>query len=185
MGELRSDYTPGDRDDFERLYRETYARIRATLIGILGDPAAAEDCVQEAFVRGLRGWARWRPDAPAEAWVHRIAVNVAITHRRRERLGATLHRLSGRPAPATDAGRLAERGDIVDALAALPPKQAAVIVLRHLHGYSNREIAASVGVPERTVASRLASAREALRARLGPAWEGEIGYSADLGGSFL
>jgi len=45
----------------------------------------------------------------------------------------------------------------------LPPKQAAAIVLRHFHGYTNREIAISLGVPERTVASRLAAARARLQ----------------------
>ena len=53
----------------------------------------------------------------------------------------------------------------------LPPKQAAAIVLRHLHGYTNREIALALGVPERTVASRLIAARANLRNRLGPDFE--------------
>ena len=48
----------------------------------------------------------------------------------------------------------------------LPPKQAATIVLRHLHGYSNREIASVLGVPESTIATRLAAAKKTLRARL-------------------
>jgi RNA polymerase sigma-70 factor (ECF subfamily) len=49
----------------------------------------------------------------------------------------------------------------------LPTKQAAALVLRHYHGYSNREIAAALGVPEQTVASRLAAARKHLQAVLG------------------
>jgi RNA polymerase sigma-70 factor (ECF subfamily) len=49
----------------------------------------------------------------------------------------------------------------------LPTKQAAVLVLRHYHGYSNREIAAALGVPEQTVASRLGAARKHLQAVLG------------------
>jgi len=57
--------------------------------------------------------------------------------------------------------------DLLRELRALPPRQAAAIVLRHLHGYSNREIAHALGVPERTVASRLAAAKTRLRARLG------------------
>jgi len=48
----------------------------------------------------------------------------------------------------------------------LPAKQAAVVVLRHLHGYTNREIAASLGEPESTIASRLMVAKRTLRARL-------------------
>ncbi|MGA9774881.1 MAG: sigma factor-like helix-turn-helix DNA-binding protein, partial [Candidatus Dormiibacterota bacterium] len=94
--------------------------------------------------------------------------NVAISHRRRERLrqvGEVVRRL-GHPPPPPDP--TADDGSLLTReLAALPPKQAAAIVLRHLHGYSNREIAAALGVPEQTVASRLAAAKRRLRSRLG------------------
>ena len=65
------------------------------------------------------------------------------------------------------------------ALRKLPPEQAAAIILRHLHGYTNREIGTALGVPERTVASRLAAAKRRLRAELGPAFaRGEAGTLA-------
>ncbi len=132
---------------------------------MLRDRAAAEDCTQDAFERAFKAWKSWQPDAPAEAWLHRIAINVAINAQRKERLqevGAVLRRL-GRPAAPTDPAIVAERSDLQAALRKLPPKQAAAIVLRHFHGYSNREIAISLGVPERTVASRLAAARGRLQ----------------------
>jgi RNA polymerase sigma-70 factor (ECF subfamily) len=135
---------------------------------MLRDRAAAEDCAQDAFERAYKAWKSWRPDAPAEAWLHRIAINVAINAQRRARLqeaGEVLRRL-GRPRLAADPAAVAERSELVTALRTLPPKQAAAIVLRHFHGYSNREIAISLGVPERTVASRLAAARMRLRERL-------------------
>lgn len=153
---------PGNAADFDRLYSESFSRIRATLYALLRDLAEAEDCTQEAFVRAYRSWARWRPEAPAEAWVHRIALNVAISHRRRRRTTAVLHDRLRAPED-TGTAALAERDDLLRALRRLPPRQAAAIVLRHLHGYTNREIAASLGVPERTVASRLAAARARLR----------------------
>ena len=53
------------------------------------------------------------------------------------------------------------------ALAKLPPVKAATIVLRHYHGYTNRAIAQALGVPERTVASRLSSAKQRLRVPAG------------------
>ncbi|TMD00291.1 MAG: sigma-70 family RNA polymerase sigma factor [Chloroflexi bacterium] len=59
-----------------------------------------------------------------------------------------------------------EHRDLAEALAKLPPKQAAAIVLRHYHGYTNRAIAQSLGIPERTVASRLAVAKDRLRVML-------------------
>jgi RNA polymerase sigma-70 factor (ECF subfamily) len=139
---------------------------------MLGDRAAAEDCTQEAFVRAFKSWRSWRPEAPAEAWVHRIAINVAVSYWRRQRLreaGEIVRRL-GQPAQPPSPAVLAERSDLVRALRKLPAKQAAALVLRHFHGYTNREIAASLGVPERTVASRLASAKAHLQAVLGEGW---------------
>jgi len=138
------------------------------LITVLGDKAAAEDCAQDTFERAYRSWSSWRPDAPVEAWLHRIAINVAVSDRRRARLrqaGELVRRL-GRPSPTPDPTALAERSDLIRALRKLPTKQAAALVLRHYHGYSNREIAASLGVPDQTVASRLTAARKQLQVAL-------------------
>jgi len=158
-------YTPGSREDFDRLYRSAYPRVYRTLSVILADPAEAEDCAQDAFVQAFQAWRRWRPNAPAEAWVHRIAVNRAISLRRRARLrgvGELLRRL-GRPALAADPADAATKPDLVSALRKIPPRLAAAIVLRHYHGYNNREIALALGVSERTVGSRLKQAAEMLR----------------------
>jgi RNA polymerase sigma factor (sigma-70 family) len=170
-------YEPGSREDFDRLYRTAYPRVYRTLAAILSDPAAAEDCVQDAFVQAFQAWKRWRPDAPAEAWVHRIAVNRAISYRRSAKLrqvGEVLRRL-GRPGQPADPADVATRGDLLSALRSLPPKLAAAIVLRHYHGYNNREIAAALGVSERTVGTRLRQAGERLRAVLEPAFSLEAG----------
>ena len=162
-------YEPGSVADFERLYRNTYRRIVGTLITLVRDVPTAEDCAQETYERAYRGWAKWRPDAPVEAWLHRIAINVAISDRRYQRLrqaGEVIRRL-GRPAPGPDPAMIAEHSLVVQAMQKLPPKQAAALVLRHYHGYTNREIAAALDVPEQTVASRLAAARKHLQAVLG------------------
>lgn len=167
-GELEA-YEPGSDADFERLYGNTYRRILGTLITLVRDKAAAEDCAQETFVRAYQNWKRWKPDAPVEAWLHRIAINVAISDRRHQQLrqaGEVIRRL-GKPAPPPDPASLVESSDLIQALRKLPPKQAAALVLRHYHGYSNREIAAALGVPDQTVASRLAAARKQLQATLG------------------
>jgi RNA polymerase sigma-70 factor (ECF subfamily) len=160
-------YRPGSEEDFDRLYRDSYAHVLRTLVGVLRDRPSAEECVQETFVRALRAWPRWRPDAPAEAWIHRIAINVAASHRRREGLrilGERLLALARTPAPETaDPARSTE---LLDALRRLPVDQAAAIVLRHVHGYTNREIASALGVAESTIASRLASAKARLRVDL-------------------
>ena len=162
-------YEPGSEPDFERLYRNTYRRILGTLIALVRDVPTAEDCAQETFERAYRNWSTWRPGAPVEAWLHRIAINVAISDRRHQRIrqaGEVIRRL-GRPAPGPDPSLVAERSELFRAVSKLPTKQAAALVLRHYHGYTNREIAAALGVPEQTVASRLATARKHLQVVLG------------------
>jgi RNA polymerase sigma-70 factor (ECF subfamily) len=171
-------YRAGVKEDFDRLYKATYQRVFATLMMILRNPAAAEDVTQEAYLRAFRSWKHWKQEAPAEAWVYRIALNVAFSHRRRERLhevGEVIRRL-GRPREP-DASEIAQP-DLMRELRALPPKQAAALVLRHLHGFSNREIATAMGIPERTVASRLAAAKARLRTHLGDRVDVEMGTSA-------
>jgi RNA polymerase sigma-70 factor (ECF subfamily) len=168
-GPERETYEPGSEADFERLYRNTYRRILGTLITLVRDIPAAEDCAQETYERAYRSWKTWRPDAPVEAWLHRIAINVAISDRRHQRIrqaGEMVKRL-GRPAPGQDPALVAEQSDVFRAIQKLPTKKAAALVLRHYHGYSNREIAAALGIPEQTVASRLAAARKHLQAVLG------------------
>lgn len=158
-------YEPGSREDFDRLYRDSYPNIYRTMLAVLADPAAAEDCTQDAFVQAFRAWGRWRPDAPAEAWLHRIAINAAVSYQRKASLrsiGALLRRL-GRPAAGPDPAQVALDRDLVAALRRLTPKLRAALVLRHYHGYNNREIAAAVGVSERTVNKRLRIAAETMR----------------------
>lgn len=161
-------YTPGSAEDFDRLYRASYQRVLYSLLAVLRDYSAAEDCAQETFVRAYRAWRDWKPDAPAEAWLHRIALNVASSYRRWHRLRevSEVVRRLGEPRVEATTPDLALRSDLLEALRRLPPDQAATIVMRHHHGYTNREIATALGVPESTVASRLAAAKRRLRQEL-------------------
>jgi len=175
-------YVPGNEADFERLYLASYGRILGTLTAVLGDRAAAEDCTQDAFERAYKKWPTFEPIAPAEAWVHRIAINAAISYQRKMRIrevGEVIRRI-GRPRPAADPQELAEHRDLTDALTHLPPKQAAAIVLRFYHGYTNRAIAHSLGIPERTVASRIGVARARLRAMLKHSYGPEAGIEPSI-----
>src|SRR5207247_9473362 len=81
-----------------------------------------------------------------------------------------IRRRVGRPVHSTDPSDEATRPDLLSALRSIPPKLAAAIVLRHYHGYNNREIAAAFGVSERTVGTRLRQAGERLRAVLEPSF---------------
>jgi len=183
MAEL--EYKPGSVEDFDRLYRSSFNRILYTIYGILGDRAAAEDCTHDAFVRAFKAWKTWKPDAPAEAWLHRIAINVAYSHLRQKRMrkvGELVRRL-GHPGPGQDPVETAEGGDLFRALRKLPPDQAAAVVLRHHHGYTNREIAFALGAPESTIGSRLAKAKERLRAEL--RWSKTQESKAEASGPFV
>ncbi|HEU0166175.1 MAG TPA: sigma-70 family RNA polymerase sigma factor [Chloroflexota bacterium] len=162
-------YTPGSEADFDRLYRASYHRLLYALLAVTGDYEAAEDCVQEAFVKAYHAWPMWKPDAPAEAWLHRIGLNVAFSYlrwRKLRELPEIVRRL-GRQTRETDPEDIALRGELLAALRKLPPEQAAAIVLRFHHGYTNRDMAHALGVPESTIASRVAAAKERLRHELG------------------
>jgi RNA polymerase sigma-70 factor, ECF subfamily len=79
-GGIASAYEAGYEADFERLYQASYGKILGTLAAMLGDRAAAEDCTQDAFERAYKKWPTEQPIAPAEAWVHRIAINAAVSY---------------------------------------------------------------------------------------------------------
>jgi len=179
--ELAMEYRPGSKEDFDRLYQVSYQRVFRTLATILGDSAAAEDCAQDAFLKAFRAWPRWKADSPAEAWIHRIAINTALSFIRRRKLrevGELIRRL-GRPVERDPVAEALD-GEVLGELRRLPGKRAAVVVLRHLHGYTNREIAASMGEPESTIASRLLVAKRTLRARLRSYVDPESDTSAQL-----
>src|ERR1700730_8411801 len=181
--EIAISYKPGNEADFERLYQTSYGKILGTPTAMLGDRAGPEDCAQDAFERAYRRWSTWRPIAPAEAWIHRIAINAAVSYQRKMRLrevGEVIRRI-GRPELAPDPQEQVERRDLAEALAKLPPKQAAAIVLRHYHGYTNRAIAQSLGIPERTVASRLAVAKDRLRVMLRHSYSESSGMVSEHG----
>jgi RNA polymerase sigma-70 factor (ECF subfamily) len=163
-----STYRPGSASDFDRLYRNTYPSLKRTLTAVLGDSAAAEDCVQDAFVRAFKAWPRWRPEAPAEMWVQRIALNRAFTYRRKmalREIGQVIRHL-GRPEHTPDPADTPEWSELKRALRRLPAKLAAVVVLRHYHGYTNRDIAQLAGVSERTVGTRMSEGLRRLRVDL-------------------
>jgi len=164
---------PGSREDFDRLYLETHPRLVRTLTAVLGDAAAAEDCVQEAFVRAWKAWPRWRPEAPVEAWMYRIALNVAFSHRRRIKLRQVTERML-RPGLGRADVRVAA-SPLREALAKLPARESAAVMLRYYHGYSRAETAGILGLTERAVSLRLSRAQAILARELGEDWSEDRG----------
>jgi len=159
----------GDAGALERLFRTHWPMAHRAAYLVVHDAAAAEDIAQEAFLAAVRALERFDRRRPFGPWLHRIVVNRAIDHARARALRREVALAD--PPPCGDAGGDPTVGDvdaIVAALAALAPDQRAVIVLRHLLGYTPGEIARLLSLPRGTVNSRLRRGLDAMRQRLEP-----------------
>jgi RNA polymerase sigma-70 factor (ECF subfamily) len=151
----------GATEAAEELFRRHWTAVHRAAWLVVHDPAAAEDIAQEAFMSAFRSLDRFDRRRPLGPWLHRIVVNRAIDWSRaralRPETGAdTL------PEPVAPEA-VAQLGDeIVAALADLGPEHRAVVVLRHLLGYTPGEIAAMLDLPRGTVNSRLRRGLDAL-----------------------
>jgi RNA polymerase sigma-70 factor, ECF subfamily len=154
------------RRDFARFFANEYRGVLRLAYALTGEPAAAEDITQEAFLAALRRWRQVAGYADAGGWVRRVAANLAVSRWRRLRSETrALARLAAqRPTgvadlPAPDAAFWA-------AVRALPRRQAQVIALHYLEDRPVAEIATLLGVASGTVKSALHTGRRALAARL-------------------
>lgn len=151
---------------FRELYERDYTAVFRTVYAIVLDRGEAEDLAQESFVRAYRARQTYQPSAPVGAWLHRIAVNLALSHLRRRKLSRFLPvRLY--TGPERDPNEQSDARSLVEqALAELTPKLRAVVALHFYQGYTREEIASMLGVPSGTVASRMAKAMVLMRRRL-------------------
>ena len=156
---------------FELLYEQENDYVSRTIRGIVRTETEVEDLVQECFARAYRARHRYRPDAPPGAWLHRIAVNTAISHLRRRRLDQALPLNAEVPVADRDLQQAEARATLEEAMAGLSPKVRAAVVLKHFEDRSREEIAATLGIPSGTVASRVAKGMALLRTRLDEAEE--------------
>jgi RNA polymerase sigma-70 factor, ECF subfamily len=145
-------------EELEQLYRDRYRTFRDVLAGLVGSHDLAREVVQEAFARALRERRRFRGDGSLEAWVWRIALNVALKTRQELRREWELD-------PEPPAGPSGRDLDVRSAVQALPPRRRLVIFLRYFADLSYAEIADVMGVAEGTVAAALAQARAELVGR--------------------
>jgi RNA polymerase sigma-70 factor, ECF subfamily len=151
----------GDARAFEALFRRHWAAAHRAAWLVLHDGPAAEDVVQEAFLAAIRALDRFDARRPFAPWLHRIVVNRAIDVAR----ARALRRESGLGEVA-QAAPDPPRGEVGAALAELSPEHRAVVVLRHVLGYSPGEIAALLELPRGTVNSRLRRALDAMQSSL-------------------
>ena len=167
-----------DEHGFEEFYDAAFGRLVGQLFLVTGDLHDAEDVVQEALIRAAGRWSRLRAYGAPEAWVRRVAMNLASDgFRRTHRRLAAASRLRPSPEPPTALEGLA----VAQALRALPLAQRKVVVLHHLLDLPVDQIAVELGVPVGTVKSRLARARAALATHLAAETEEREGGASNRG----
>jgi len=155
----------GDVSSLEALFRHHWPTAYRAAYLVVHDAAAAEDIAQEAFIAAVRNLDRFDRRRPFGPWLHRIVVNRAIDWARMRSLRAESGGDALAGAAATESAGLAD--DVVEAIRSLSAEHRAVIVLRHLLGYTPGEIARLLDLPRGTVNSRLRRALDALGERLG------------------
>lgn len=167
----------GEVEEFATLVERHQARLYRLCRRMLHDEAAAEDAVQEVFLKLYRKASSLRPKGQLSTWLYRVAVNHCLNSLRRRRLVRFLPladpESEERPAVALEpvdqgadpAARLAAREEwrkVEKAIERLPAGQRAVLMLARFEGMSYREIAETLGVTVGAVESRLFRAMRAL-----------------------
>jgi RNA polymerase sigma-70 factor (ECF subfamily) len=189
--QLMQAFREGDPHAFELLLERHERKVWQFLRRSVGDPVLAEDLLQEVFLRVIKSRFEWKGESKFTTWVYAIARNLCVDHARRavhrdarsldaptradDEAGETLHdRLAD---DARDAEGLTSDGQVrvrvEAAVAALPPDQREVFLLREVMDMPFAEIAVVVGAPEPTVKSRMRYALERLREALEDLHPGE------------
>ena len=178
----------GDMSAFSRLVARYQDRIVNTCWRISGNLDDAQDLAQEAFLHALESIGSFQQRAGFYTWLFRIAVNLALSHRRKSArvVKLSLHGSDGHLRSDHQAARLVGRvtreGDdpsarlmsceaarlVAEGIEQLDDESRAVIVLRDIEGFDYQQIAEMLDLPLGTVKSRLYRARMELRERLGP-----------------
>lgn len=158
---------------FEQLYRRHHRRVHGVIVRLVGQAGArAEDLTQEAFVRAWQALPGFRFESAVSTWLHRLAVNTALMELRARRSRPQAdHDEDALDALATpDNAVLSMLGrDLERAVATLPPRARAVLVLHDVEGWKHEEIARELGMAVGSSKAQLHRARGLLRTRIGEA----------------
>ena len=165
----------GDVRAFERLYRDHIGNVYGLCLRMTHDPAAAEDCAQEAFFNAWRALGRFETRSSFGTWLHRIAVNAVLNRRRKAAAQAELPPLAAEAGEEPDnvpeewtLDTPVEVVEIEAAVGTLPDGARDALVLCGIYGYSHGEASQMLGIAEGTCKAQLHRARALLRARLEP-----------------
>ena len=164
----------GDLAAFETIYRTHSGRLYSVACRMLGNPADAEDMLQEIFLAAHRKLDTFRGESALGTWLFRLATNLCLDHLRSRaaRAAQVTAALDDEPALAdTGSRKLGERTvakmDLERALAKLPEGCRTAFVLHDVEGLEHREVADMLGIAEGTSKSQVHKARLRLRAMLG------------------
>jgi RNA polymerase sigma factor (sigma-70 family) len=161
----------GQAEQFEALVRAYEPAVRRVALGILRDADAADDAVQESFIKAYRGLDGFELGRDFRPWLLRIVRNQCRDMLRRGRSGPELERITplleervGSEGDGAGERRRQEARELLwAALGRISVEHREVLVLKELQGLGYGEIAGTLAIPEGTVASRLYHARRALR----------------------
>jgi RNA polymerase sigma-70 factor (sigma-E family) len=160
----------GERErDFRGAFADLFPAAFRVALRLVGDVTIAEDVAAEALGRAYSQWERVADLPYLEAWVMRVASNVAIDMVRKRR-GIPL----ASPPAVDPADAAATRVTLVAALRMLPERQRDVVVLRYLSDMSEADVAAALGLAPGTVKTHLRRGLEALRGLVGDPAEGRL-----------
>jgi RNA polymerase sigma-70 factor, ECF subfamily len=184
-----------DEDAFTLFFRRWAPRLGSFILRSTGCPEAADDLVQEAFIRIYRAAGRYEARGHVSAWVLRIAANLTYSHwrtRNRSRVDSVDLQLLTQRTPAAAhyspqqrRERAQFRSDLDAAIGALPPNQRMAFLLKIEQGLTYAQIGEVLRCPEGTVKSRFHHAMLKLRTSLrewSPQTEGPHGEGAPVGG---
>jgi RNA polymerase sigma-70 factor (sigma-E family) len=153
--------------EYDDVYAALWPRLVRTAYAVSGDRGVAEDAVQTAFAKAYRSWRRISRLAAPEAYLRRMVVNEVLSNRRlaRHRHEVTRDELPEKGVVGGPEAALVH-DEMWEALATLPPRQRAVLVLRYYEDLSEQQIADALGCRPGTVKSQASAALAALRDRL-------------------
>src|SRR5436305_32264 len=157
----------GDAAAFGEIFERYHHRIVNYLYGLVHDRELAADLAQDSFLKAYRALPRMGDDLRLAPWLYRIAGNTAFSALRRRRLIRWLPLLNDGIETADAGGEIVEAEAVQRALAQLPAKYAAPLLLHSHEGRSCGEIAAILDISPGAVKTRLFRAREAFRAVYG------------------
>jgi RNA polymerase sigma-70 factor (sigma-E family) len=164
-GPIRRAVAPNDV--LEAVFSQHYGGFCRLATLLLDDRGAAEEVVQEAFLRTFSSWRRLREPDRAQFYVRAAVVNLSRSRLRRRRSEEAGNRASWRRPEESDEDGLEDALAVLDAVRALPRRQRETVVLRYYEDLSEQEVARVLGCSVGTVKSQLARARASLAQRLG------------------